>query len=102
MSESMCVEVARFELQSNHTMEELIIASDKVQSEFLQNFPGFLKRELLHLGGAGYLDIVHWKNAEAVQAAIEKSNQSPAAMAYFSLMNPDLSPPLQGRPIANY
>jgi hypothetical protein len=102
MTESPCVELARFDLQSQHSPNELIAASDRLQREFLSSCPGFLKRELLHLDGSSYLDLVHWKTADAAQAAMATFAQSPAALAYFSLMEPNTPTPLHGTPLVMY
>jgi heme-degrading monooxygenase HmoA len=102
MKTAVCVELARFELQEGRSPTQLIAASDRLQREFLSDCPGFLKRELLHLDGSAYLDLVHWRSADDAQAAMAAAMQSSVAADYFGLMSEGTSPPLHGESICFY
>lgn len=102
MTNLVCVEMARFDLQSGHSTAELVAASEKLQSEFLLQCPGFLQRELVHLGDLSYMDLVHWRTAQDAHAVMQQAMSSPAAMAYFALMSPGTQPPLHGTSLATY
>lgn len=82
-----CIEIARFRLKSVVSEEQLRNASDALQDDFLSRVGGFLSRELLHVEGPDYIDLVRWRSKEAALAAMQKADQSPAAGAYFALMD---------------
>jgi heme-degrading monooxygenase HmoA len=82
-----CIEIARFRLKAEVSDEELRNASDALQDDFLSRVAGFLSRELLHVEGRDYVDLVRWRSKEAALAAMQKADQWPAAGAYFALVD---------------
>lgn len=82
-----CTEIARFRLKAGVSQEQLRNASDALHSEFLGRVGGFLSREVLHVEGRDYIDLVRWRSKEEAAAAMQKANESPAAGAYFALMD---------------
>lgn len=83
------VETARIRLASGASETELIAASDRFQTAFLDAQPGFLRRELLKLGEGDYLDLVHWADRQAADAVLELAMNSAPCRAYFALMEMD-------------
>lgn len=80
------VETARIRLRAGVSESDLVAASDRFQSAFLDAQPGFLRRELLRLDDREYLDLVHWTDQEAADAVMERAMTSNQCRAYFALM----------------
>ncbi len=81
------IEFARFRLRAGISPAELVAASSAMQAGFLDKVPGFSRRELLHLGGRDYADLVHWESRAAAEAALKQARTSPEAGACFGLMD---------------
>ncbi len=85
-SNRLTIEWAPFTLVEGVDEATLIAASDVLQTEFLSQQPGFIKRELLKGHNNQWVDIVYWNSrAEAEQAARNAAN-SPVCYKYFALM----------------
>ncbi len=80
------MEYAPFELKEGISQSQLIAASSTLQEEFLSKQQGFVKRELIHIEGRSYADIVHWESQESANAAMANAMESPVCMSYFELM----------------
>jgi hypothetical protein len=80
------VETAKIRLRSGVSEQQLLAASRRFQAEFLDQQPGFMKRELLRLDAGNYLDLVHWRSAEEAQAIMAHVPNSAACASYFSVM----------------
>jgi DNA polymerase III epsilon subunit-like protein len=89
------VEIATIRLKSGVTEQQLIETSDSFQS-FLDGVDGFLRRELLKQGDAGYADLVHWRDQAAADAMMALASTSPECLAYFELMDMDGMDPAEG------
>jgi hypothetical protein len=81
------IEFAPFSLASGRTEADLAAASDAFQKAFLNDLPGFLRRETLRLGDGRYADLVHWRSRAEADAAMEKAMTSQACAAFFSVMD---------------
>ena len=93
---SPIVETARITLRNGISRQDLVIASDRFQTEFLAGYPGFLRRELLAAGDGTYLDLVHWVDRAAADGVIKRAMTSLACQAYFALMEMGDGDPVQG------
>lgn len=87
--QTLTVETARIRLRADAREADLIAASDRFQTAFLDQQPGFRRRELLRLGDRDYLDLVHWTDRAAADAAMVRAMTSPDCRAYFALMDMD-------------
>ena len=85
------VEWAPFVKAAGITDQQLIAAADKVNSGFLVNQTGFIKRELIKKSDTEYADIIHWNTkADAMSAGHKVSNCSVCG-EYFQLMDMEAS-----------
>jgi hypothetical protein len=80
------IEWAPFRLRSGVTENELLEASEALQVDFLEKQDGFVARDLLHLGGDQWADLVRWAGAAAAHRVIEAAVQSQVCHRYFQLM----------------
>lgn len=81
------VEWAPFSLKEGVTEAQLKAASKQLQSQFLVNQKGFIKRELLNKGGNEWVDLVYWATQTDAEQAMKNAEQSPACGSYFQLMD---------------
>ena len=93
---TVVVELATINLADGKTEADLIEASNHFQKEFLNHQPGFIRRELVRNTKGGYLDIVHWRSQEDVDAAMKIIESSPAVHQYFAVMTFDPENPNEG------
>jgi hypothetical protein len=82
------VEWAPFRTAEQVTREQLLHASQRLESEFLAQAEGYLGRVLLEQGAGAWTDLVFWRSAEDVAAAMQKAAESRACAAYFDCMAP--------------
>ena len=82
------VEYAPFTIKEGVTEDQLMAASQKLQENFADKQSGFIKRELLHLEGRKWVDIVHWATKKDAEKALKASETSPICNEYFSIMEP--------------
>ncbi|SHG23533.1 hypothetical protein [Flagellimonas flava] len=91
------MEWAPFTIKEDVSETELLEVSKALQTDFLQNLKGFVRRELLIEADRKYIDVVYWKNMDAARRAMDEAKKSPACFAYFSLMEEaDNQQPNQG------
>ncbi len=86
MKESVVVEIAPFTVADGVTDERLIAASEELQSEFLAQQNGFIRRELLRGNDGEWMDLVVWQDRTSAKAAIERAAESPVCFRFFELM----------------
>ena len=79
------IELAYFKSNQGVQHSQIIKAAQDMQSTISQ-WPGFISRELVHLEGSNWVDIVHWDNNEAAQLAVESAMQSPVCLNFFALI----------------
>ena len=83
---TLTLEWAPFTLVAGVDEATLRAASDALQTEFLKEQPGFVRRELIRGQDNQWVDVVYWRSrADADQATI-KIADSPVCHRYFSLM----------------
>lgn len=84
---SVTVEWAPFVKNAEVTDQQLIAAADRVNSAFLINQPGFIKRELIKKTESEYADVIHWKSRVHAEVAGTKVNSCVPCGNYFALMD---------------
>jgi hypothetical protein len=80
------VEFAKFIIKEGVTDTHVIAASQNFEDNFLVQQSGYLKRDLLHIKGREWADIVYWANSEEAEKALLASQKNPACGEYFSIM----------------
>lgn len=80
------VEWAPFRLAPGVDEAALLAASRALQEDFLQQQPGFLRRELLHGPDGQWVDLVYWRDASAAAAVMQAAAASTTCHRYFQLM----------------
>lgn len=88
-ADTVVVEWAPFRLLPGIDDSVLLQAADDIQDAFLRQQPGFVCRELLRGTDGEWIDLVHWRDAEAAQAAMARAAESPVCHTYFALMGAD-------------
>jgi hypothetical protein len=97
MPQSLAIEVAPFALKPNVTEEQLLVASERLEREFLQHQSGYLGRATSRLANGRWADIVLWRSEEHAMAILPLIPQNDACAAYFSCMQgADTSDPAHG------
>ena len=94
------IEMAEIILAPGKTEADLLVASDKFQTEFLAAQPGFIERDLVRMEDGRYADVVRWESMEVAAAIMEKAANSPACQGYFSVMEMNPENPTEG--VAHY
>jgi len=79
------VELAYFKNNLGVQNSQIIKAAQDMQST-IRAWPGFISRELVHLEGNNWVDIVHWDNSQAAQNAVESAMKSPVCLNFFALI----------------
>ena len=85
-SQPIALEWAPFTVVAGTDEATLLAAADLVQTEFLSQQPGFIKRELLKGHNNQWVDIVYWNSRAAAEQAARKAATSPVCYQYFALM----------------
>jgi hypothetical protein len=83
---NVTIEWAPFRLRDSVDEARLLRASDALQSGFLAEQPGFIRRELLKGPNGHWVDLVYWESAEAAAQAMKNAGDSPVCFEYFQLM----------------
>ncbi len=83
---SITIEWAPFTLAAGADEASLLSASEALQSEFLSQQRGFLRRELLKGNDGQWVDLIYWEDAESANAAMQAAAESAECLAYFRLM----------------
>ncbi len=79
------IELAYFKNNPGIQNSQIIKAAQDMRSTISQ-WPGFISRELVHLEGSNWVDIVHWDNNQAAQKAAENAMQSLVCLNFFALI----------------
>ena len=79
------IELAYFKNNQGVQNSQIVKAAQDMQSTISQ-WPGFISRELVHLEGNKWVDIVHWDNNQAAQQAVENAMKSPVCLNFFALI----------------
>ena len=88
-TQSEIVELATIKLASGKTEADLVQASNIFQREFLDQQPGFIRRELVRKAPSEYVDIIHWRSQEDFNEVMKVIETSPVVQQFFSVMDFD-------------
>ena len=80
------IEWAPFRLADGVSEPALLVASERLQREFVARQRGFIRRELLRGANGEWVDLVHWTDREAADAVFAAAMESPVCAEYFKLM----------------
>jgi len=83
LSYAETVEVVIFDNKENVNREHLLKSADAMLST-LQNWPGYISRELVEVSADKWIDIVHRKNETAAIQAQEKAMKSEVYLTSFN------------------
>ncbi|WP_448566300.1 antibiotic biosynthesis monooxygenase family protein [Thalassotalea ganghwensis] len=83
------VEWAPFQLNEGVEEQQLIMAADNIQNDFLANQPGYIKRELLKASNDTWVDLIYWTDSAAAESAFQQAEHCNACGEYFALMKSD-------------
>lgn len=86
MTEITTVELTSFKLIEGADEAKFIEAANQMQSTFLNEQEGFVKRTLVK-GENGWTDIVYWKSPQAMQNAMKKAEASPEVAPFMQMIN---------------
>ena len=64
----------------------VLAAADHVQTEFLIQQPGFVRRELFKGNANQWVDIIYWNSPEEAEQAQRNAADSSVCSMYFALM----------------
>ena len=86
MNHPVVIEWAPFRLAEGVEETGLLAASEALQSGFLANQRGFIRRELLKGPESQWVDMVVWESRDAADQAAKNAAESPVCFQYFQLM----------------
>ena len=84
----LVIEWAPFRLAPHAAESGLLEAAEALQRDFLDQCPGFVRRELLRGPDGQWADLVFWSDEESAQAATRVVGDSAVCLRYFSFMVP--------------
>ncbi|NRA83005.1 MAG: hypothetical protein HRU22_04265 [Gammaproteobacteria bacterium] len=79
--------LAPIKLIEGKTEADLLAASDRFQTEFINDEPGVLRRELVRHDDGSYLDIVQFRSSKDMEDVMVKEQESEACRAFFAVMD---------------
>lgn len=85
MSQNPIVEAVLFQLREEVPTEQFLEAAGEVQ-RWLEQQPGYLRRELAHSASGEWLDLVHWQSLDAAQQAAETIMAAAEGQRFVSLI----------------
>jgi hypothetical protein len=80
------VELAPFELGPDRSLDDLIAASERLETGFLWRTEGYVGRLLLRKGENRFADLVFWRTAEDAERAMALAAASEHCRDYFACM----------------
>ena len=86
MTEITTVELTSFKLIEGVDEDKFIEVANKMQSSFLNDQEGFVKRTLVK-GENGWTDIVYWKDHQSMQNAMKKAESSAEVAPFMQMIN---------------
>jgi hypothetical protein len=86
MDDMLCIDWSLFELRPGITETFLLDVSATLQREFLDQQPGFMRRELVKAEGGRWVDLVVWSSRAAAENAEANWARSEACNEYLDLM----------------
>ena len=86
MTETTTVELTSFKLIEGADEAKFIEAANQMQSTFLNEQEGFVKRTLVK-GKNEWTDIVYWESAQSMENAMKKAESSPEVAPFMQMIN---------------
>jgi hypothetical protein len=86
MTATPTIEMAPFELVDDLPVEQLLVASERLEREFLSALDGYLGRMLVRKDDKSWADIVFWRSAAQAAEAMKLAATSEVCRAYFACM----------------
>ncbi len=83
----MTVEVTTFKLAPGVTEPDFLAADAEVQTSFAYLQPGLVRRTTARGEGGEWLVVTLWSSAPDAEAAASRSDQDPAARAFWALVD---------------
>lgn len=79
------VEVVVFKSKTGISEQKILSAASGMR-DTLESWSGFISRELISLGEGAWIDVVHWRDNDAAQAALQYSMEQESCLLFFSLI----------------
>ncbi|MGH1541869.1 MAG: hypothetical protein ACRBHB_15695 [Arenicella sp.] len=98
-TKALTVEWAPFEAAEHVSDEQVIEAANAIETDFLQQQEGYVRRELLKGEGKQWVDLIYWLTPQYAAKAAESVGECQACMKYFSIM---VEVDNAGEPISHY
>lgn len=86
--EPMVVEVVEFRLVEAASSNDFVVAAAGLESAFLCNAPGFVRRTLTQRPDGTWLDLVEWTTLEEALAAADAILVEPSAEMFMQAIDP--------------
>lgn len=80
------VELAPFELGPGRSLDDLLAASERLETRFLWQTKGYVGRLLLRKDDRRYADLVFWRTAQDAERAMALAATSEPCREYFACM----------------
>jgi hypothetical protein len=77
------VEITTFKLNKAIASDDFMKVAEQMQTDFLKNQKGFIKRTLTVSGDTLWTDIVYWENMESHSQAMQIAEKSTAVAPFF-------------------
>ncbi len=85
-TDELTIEWASFTVAQNVSDEKFIKAAEVLETDFLNNQNGYIRRELLKGQCNQWADLVYWASPDDAKKAIKAANSNEICSQYFSLM----------------
>jgi heme-degrading monooxygenase HmoA len=82
------IENLTFRLAAGTDESAFLDADRKVQTDFIPNLPGFVRRTTARGDGGEWLVVTLWGSAEAADAATDQAVTAPEPSAFMALVDP--------------
>jgi heme-degrading monooxygenase HmoA len=83
----MLIETVTFHLAADTDESAFLDADKRVQTEFLSNQPGFLRRTTARGHDGEWLVVVLWNSENDADSCMSRSDGHPATMAFTALLD---------------
>ena len=88
MNNSPVYEIVVFKANEGITPEQVIAGAQSIQP-FLENYEGYISRQLIQTDDNQWVDFVTWEGLEQAHAAAEDIMKQPEAGQFMRVINPD-------------
>ena len=77
------VEITTFKLNNGVSSDDFVNSAEQMQTDFLKNQDGFIKRTLTQSGDTLWTDIVYWANKESHSKAMQLAEKTEAVIPFM-------------------